>query len=409
MKNNYIKSISAVLAMSCIFSLGSCSENGVKQETTTQETSTEINPADTAPETSKADETTTTPNSSTAKMPLNTPEETTVETAVQTTDVTTLQTTDVTTLQTTNEVATATSAEVSETDTSPVTTEKITESVTAEITENTTTVPEETDYTNIEESGTLTLVIDEIKHGKYICSTPWPYPAKYYVACGDETEYCVGDTIEVVYSSMIQTSEWDYTVVAEKIGMSSFELETDVCYKPVIYLYPEEKTEAKVTLDYNGTLTVTYPEYKEGWEVTALPDGTLYDKEGNEYSYLFWEGDSNFTMSIDEGFCVKGKDTVSFLREKLSYLGLTPKEYNDFIVFWLPFMQDNEYNLISFQAETYTDNAKLNVSPAPDTEIRVFMTFTPCDSYIDIPEQKLTPAPDRTGFTVVEWGGSIIH
>lgn len=389
MKKSYIKSLAAVLALSGIITMSGCAENGVRPENTTEKTQAETEkadkPADTATETTKATEAETTPNSSTAKMPLETVAETTAE-------ITEEITTEITT------------AEISETDTAPVTTEAITEPLSAE----TTTVPDNPDYTYIEESGTLTLVINEIKDGEYVCSTPWPYPANYYVACGDETEYCVGDTIEVVYSSMVQTSDWDYTVNAEKIGVSSFQLEEDVCYKPVIYLYPEEKTEAKVVLDYNGKLTVTYPEYKEGWEVTALPDGTLYDKDGNEYSYLFWEGDNNFSMSIDEGFCVKGEDTVKFLREKLSYLGLTPKEYNDFIVFWLPFMQDNEYNLISFQKESYTDNAKLTVSPAPDTEIRVFMTFTPCDNYVEIPAQELTPAPERKGFTVVEWGGSIL-
>lgn len=358
MKKSYIKSTAAVIALMGIISMSGCSGNSLTPETTGEKTQAVTEdggkPADT-------------------------------DTAVITT------------------------AEISETDTAPLTTEEITEPVTADNTDKTTIAPEDPDYTYIEESGTLTLVIDEIKKGEYICSLPWPYPAKYYVPRCDATEYCVGDTIEVVYSSMVQTSEWDYSVNAEKIGESSFELDTEACYKPVIYLYPEEKTEAKVTLNYNGTLTVTYPEYNEGWKVTALPDGTLYDKEGNEYSYLFWEGKNNFDMSIDEGFCVKGEDTVEFLREKLSYLGLTPKEYNDFIVFWLPFMQDNEYNLISFQKESYTDNAKLTVSPAPDTEIRVFMTFTPCNGYVEIPEQKLTPAPERTGFTVVEWGGSILR
>ena len=41
--------------------------------------------------------------------------------------------------------------------------------------------------------------------------------------------------------------------------------------------------------------------------------------------------------------------------------------------------------------------------------IRVFMTFTPSKSFIEIPEQKLTEAPERTGFTLVEWGGSVIY
>ena len=63
--------------------------------------------------------------------------------------------------------------------------------------------------------------------------------------------------------------------------------------KPVIYLYPEEKTEVHVTLDYNGELIVTYPEYVDGWQISAYPDGTLCDVDGNEYSYLFWEGISD--------------------------------------------------------------------------------------------------------------------
>ena len=49
--------------------------------------------------------------------------------------------------------------------------------------------------------------------------------------------------------------------------------------KPVIYLYPREEQEVTVKLDYKGDLTVTYPEYKDGWNVIASPDGTLINKE----------------------------------------------------------------------------------------------------------------------------------
>ena len=55
--------------------------------------------------------------------------------------------------------------------------------------------------------------------------------------------------------------------------------------KPVIYLYPEEETEVTVTLDFDGTLTSTYPDYGDGWTVTARPGGTLTDPAtGREYS-----------------------------------------------------------------------------------------------------------------------------
>ena len=49
----------------------------------------------------------------------------------------------------------------------------------------------------------------------------------------------------------------------------------------------------------------------------------------------------------------------------------------------------------------------LKVSPKPDTVIRVFMDFKPLDKKIEIKEQKLTKQT-RKGFTIVEWGGSLI-
>lgn len=181
--------------------------------------------------------------------------------------------------------------------------------------------------------------------------------------------------------------------------------DTGMKRKPVIYLYPEEETEVSVELDYSGELFATYPEYDDGWNVTAMPDGTLYDENGNEYSYLFWEGIGGVEYDFSEGFCVKGEDTVEFLREALSALGLTPREYNEFIVYWMPYMQDNKYNVISFQYDNYTENAVLNVTPEPDTVLRVFMAFYSSDEYVEIPEQKLVAA-ERMGFTLVEWGGT---
>jgi len=67
-------------------------------------------------------------------------------------------------------------------------------------------------------------------------------------------------------------------------------------------------------------------------------------------------------------------------------------------------MQDNAYNLITFQEEAYTQTAELVISPAPDSFLRVFMVFVPLDQPIDVEEQVLSSF-ERTGFTVVEWGG----
>ena len=174
--------------------------------------------------------------------------------------------------------------------------------------------------------------------------------------------------------------------------------------KPVIYLYPEQETTVSVSLDYAGTLTATYPAYEDGWTVTAEPDGTLYDENGDEYSYLLWEGENNTDYDFSKGFCVAGADTADFLREKLAEIGLTPREYNEFIVYWLPKMEDNSYNLISFQSERYTDTAKLDIDPTPDSVLRVFMAWKPLHRPQNIEPQIFTPFA-RDGFTVVEWGG----
>lgn len=178
--------------------------------------------------------------------------------------------------------------------------------------------------------------------------------------------------------------------------------------KPVIYLYPEQETEVSVQLDYDGELTCTYPAYEDGWSVTAQPDGTLTDEAGKQYSYLFWEGETDIEYDMSRGFVVKGSDTAEFLQEKLSYLGLTPREYNEFIVYWLPKMQDHPYNLIAFQQEAYTDSAALTITPQPDSILRVFMAYQPLEQPVEIEEQVLAPFA-REGFAVVEWGGTEIR
>ncbi len=176
--------------------------------------------------------------------------------------------------------------------------------------------------------------------------------------------------------------------------------------KPVIYLYPEEQTDVsvKVQLPEGGRLTTTYPDYGEGWNVTAMPDGTLYDANGNEYYCLFWEGTGAAKLDMSRGFCVRGEDTAAFLREKLMYIGLTAREANEFIIYWLPQMQDNPYNIVTLHTSDYAAGVPLDVSPAPDTQIRVFMTFAPSDEPVETEEQNL-PHYERTGFTLVEWGG----
>jgi len=178
--------------------------------------------------------------------------------------------------------------------------------------------------------------------------------------------------------------------------------------KPVLYLYPARAQDVRVTLDFDGQLTTTYPAYHGGWHVRAFPGGRLINHaDGLEYSYLFWEGLPNSqNWDFSEGYCVAGADTARFLRQTLGELGLVPREYNEMIVFWLPQMQGNPYNLITFQREAYEKSAPLTITPAPDAILRVFMVFAPLEEPVDIMPPAAAPAFTRAGFTAVEWGGA---
>lgn len=175
--------------------------------------------------------------------------------------------------------------------------------------------------------------------------------------------------------------------------------------KPVIYLYPEEKTDVSVKLDLDGEITCSYPDYRDGWEVTAYPDGTIIDKyDGEEYYCLYWEGKGAADWDMSKGFAVKREDTADFLRSKLKEIGLTPRESNEFIIYWLPELQKNECNFITFQTDVYEKNAKLEIDPIPDSMLRVFMVYEPCSEDF-APEPQEFEHFERNGFTVVEWGG----
>ena len=192
--------------------------------------------------------------------------------------------------------------------------------------------------------------------------------------------------------------------------------------KPVLYLYPQDEQRLTVSLDLEGTLDTVYPTpdseratergTQASWTVTAAPDGTLTDQAGRTYPSLFWDGAMDLPEP-DTGFIVAREDAVSFLEEKLALLGLTDKEAADFITYWAPRIRANEYTFVSFDASSYaqqvtysfTDEAGAPVEP--DTFIRVFMTIRAADANEEVTPQVFGPTPTRSGFTAVEWGGTV--
>jgi hypothetical protein len=263
-------------------------------------------------------------------------------------------------------------------------------------------------------SGTVVEYVAQEPMENVLAVKAWDYTAGmkkiYHLYIGEDVgfveEFCVGDYVSFTYDPAAEPMDsYDGVPIWTAIRIWDEEMVEE---KPVIYLYPEAPTEVSVKLTLDGELTCTYPAYGDGWDnFTAYPDGTLISPDGKEYYCLYWEGKQNTVWDFSRGFCVKGEDTAEFLEWALAAQGLTPREANEFIIYWLPRMEGNAYNVISFQTTAYTDTAVLEITPAPDTLIRVFMAYVPSPVAVNIPAQEFAPV-ERVGFTAVEWGGTEI-
>lgn len=227
---------------------------------------------------------------------------------------------------------------------------------------------------------------------------------KIYWESSGVTDVTSGDIYFIPVSKNIKSAKIKYEYPKTKNTTISVD-------KPIIYLYPTKETEISVKLLRNENLTCSYPKYKEKWNVLATPNGDLKDLSTNRQLYsLYYESKSIIDFKVEkDGFIVKGENAVEFLEEKLDILGLTEKEAEEFIVYWLPKLEANKYNYIRFATlAEINENMPLEINPNPDTIIRVLMTFKGLDNPIDVKEQELT-TPKRTGFVAVEWGGTEIE
>ena len=176
--------------------------------------------------------------------------------------------------------------------------------------------------------------------------------------------------------------------------------------KPVIYLYPKEETDVKVSIEPKGEFSAVYPAFtgNHEWSVHAYPCGKLTIGD-RSYGSLFWEANCpEFKPTFDKGFIVEKSNAIQFLEEKLHALGLNDAEANEFITFWLPVLNTNERSIVSFQFENYEEQAPLTITPKPDSVLRVFLAIKKATTDETIEPQEL-PHFTRSGFSVVEWGG----
>ncbi|MBO5121325.1 MAG: hypothetical protein J6C28_06550 [Bacilli bacterium] len=176
--------------------------------------------------------------------------------------------------------------------------------------------------------------------------------------------------------------------------------------KPILYLYPKEKTKVSVTFEHPEYLKTTYPKFNISWEVVADVDGTLTDKNNKNYYALYWDEKKVHSVDFSEGYYVHKDNAIKFLENKLDYIGFTEREANEFIMYWLPILEDNVHSLVYFELtderESYN---KINISPNVDSLLRVVIHIKKVDKKVDIKKQSLVKFK-RKGFVAVEWGGT---
>jgi hypothetical protein len=183
--------------------------------------------------------------------------------------------------------------------------------------------------------------------------------------------------------------------------------------KPVVYVYAPEKTNVRIQLEPKEKFSFTYPAYKNGWDFSAGPDGTI-SMDNKQYPYLFWEALLPVANDVNtkEGYYVNKENMVSFLEDKLAAMGLNEKESTDFITYWCPRMSEHAVCYVHFlfnnQLEKY---APMSIEPKPDNLFRVCMAWSPVNEKAGLPwiTKQEIPALKRTGLTVVEWGGTEIQ
>ena len=254
----------------------------------------------------------------------------------------------------------------------------------------------------------------------------------------DKTGVLPGAEVRIKGTKIKTTTDFDgkYSIIASEgevlifrcVGMIAQEITLDGCNKlnvtlnidqnepiimvkkPIIYLYPKTETKISLKINFKGTLQTTFPKYDNSWEVIAKPNGHIFDvKTKRNYSSLFWDGIQNLPAehyNYKNGFVMEKANLATFLIEKLEYIGLNTNETNEFVQFWLPIMEKNNFNLVHFLInDDYNYISENIIYPKPDTSLRIFMEFAKVEKNFKIKPQKISKT-NRKGFTLVEWGGA---
>ncbi len=182
--------------------------------------------------------------------------------------------------------------------------------------------------------------------------------------------------------------------------------------KPAIYMYPQKTTNINVKLDLDGKLTVSNPAYdaKTGWSVVADPSGKLVAPLTlSDYPYLYYEADLKGVNIPKEGFVFAASELPKSLKSLMESIGFNEKETADFLAYWLPKLTEKPYYFVTLlPEEVINQKEKLIFSVTPNSLIRSRFVFEGLDAPISVKPLKNISSHSRDGFTVTDWGGTIV-
>jgi hypothetical protein len=178
--------------------------------------------------------------------------------------------------------------------------------------------------------------------------------------------------------------------------------------EPLVYLYPKVKSDISLTLK-NTNVIRSDPHYNNTWNVTAYPNGLLQSESGKPYEHLYWEGEAKEPENPALEVITSTGKLHQTLEQILTTMGLNERERKDFENYWEPKLSFSSYYSLKFYDESEISKVvPLTVVPKPDTVIRVLFSYEGLENVpenqVDIIKGEYT-LPQRTGFTVVEWGG----
>lgn len=260
----------------------------------------------------------------------------------------------------------------------------------------------------------------QVKNSRHAYDVFYHLGSFYLRDISDQTSYVYGTSVDgppqtVDNNPSLQLGRLWFRVV------DSWTAFTPNC-KPAIYLYPQKPQDINVKLGILGEITVSDPKYnpETGWNVKANSDGVIQLPTTNypaspaggqpptKYPYLFYEANLKTGYKPREGWIISRENIKDQLTAILNSVGLNEKEKEDFLEYWLPRLTLKPYYFAGFVPVEEIDKQEiLTINPSPSNIIRVRIMFEGLDFPISVVAPKLSDI-NRAGFTVVDWGGSVI-